>query len=107
LMTSSFPSRAKTSCRSDCEPGLPSQSNSEPHLPLAAILRAGDSGEAVQIAHCSIRVQTQVRDIAAGVAEPPAAGDVECLHADLHARGPSQLKLPEDAEIPRCDAGAA
>src|SRR5437773_878720 len=88
-------------------PSLPPQSKSEPHLALAAILRAGDSREAVQTAHRAVRVEAQVRDVAARVAETRTVGHVERFHAELRVHLPRQLKLPEHAQVPRRNAGPA
>src|SRR5262245_3735891 len=48
---------------------LPAEAGAEADLALAPVLRAGDHGVAIQIGDAAVRVQPQVRDVAARVAE--------------------------------------
>src|SRR6185503_4451740 len=72
---------------------LPHETDPEPHIALAAVLRACDHADAVQILNAAVGVQPQVRDVPTRVAEPGRVGDVERLEAELDRGLRAELNL--------------
>src|SRR5262249_8777363 len=78
----------------------PAEADAEANLTLAAVLRAGNDREAVQIADRAVRVQPEIGHVASGIAEPRPVGHVERLNAQLQVHLPRHVDLTEYPEIP-------